>query len=111
MLDIILKYADDILKGFMDNASAMIRSEVDYVTGSIKENIEAGIKNGFDAVRKAAFYLFIAMGATMVALVFMIWGLAKMFEAFFKQDGLGYIVFGVVLFLIGMLSFSMSRPK
>jgi len=111
MLDILLKYADEVLQGFMDHTSVMIRTEVDYVTESIKNNIEEGIKNGFDSVRKAAFHLFIAMGATMVALVFMVWGLAKMFEALFKQEGLGFLVFGIVLFLVGMISFSMSKPK
>lgn len=112
MLDIASKLVNELLKGFVDQAVHMIRSEVDYAVISIKAGIHEGIRDGFNAIRKHIFYLFVAMGATMVGLIFLVWGAAQVFAEVFRDmgpHGTGYVIFGVVLLLIGMLSFSASR--
>ncbi|MBN2250796.1 MAG: hypothetical protein JW724_01810 [Candidatus Altiarchaeota archaeon] len=111
MIDLIARSLQEASKGFMDQTSQMIRREVNYVSDTLRSSIEYGIKEGFDSVRKAMFYLFIALAATMVSMIFMTWGLAQIFQSIFKQEGLGFLVFGIVLFIFGMISFSMSKPK
>lgn len=105
------KYAQEFLQGTADHIVVKIRTEVNYAASTIRSSIEEGIKAGFDSVRKALFYLMIATASTIVALIFMMWGLAKIFAEYFRSEGTGFLVFGLILFLIGMLSFSMSRPK
>jgi hypothetical protein len=114
MLDILSKLGSEFLQGLADQTSYMIRSEVDYVSSSLKAGIQGGIRDGFNSIRQHIFYLFMAMGATMVGLVFMVWGAAQVFAALFKDlgpEGTGYVVFGAVLLFIGMISFSRSKAK
>jgi CHASE3 domain sensor protein len=112
MFDILAKYVDEILHSMVDQTASQIRKEVEYAALTIKGGIEDGIKEGLDAARKTFFYLAIGTASTVVALVFMTWGLAQMFEAMFSQKpGVGFVVFGLVLLLLGMVSFAMSKPK
>ena len=111
MFDLLAKYADEMLHKSVDQAASQIRKEVDYASNSIKTGIEEGIKDGFESVRKAIFYMVIATASTIVALIFMTWGLAQIFAEYFQSQGTGFLVFGLVLLLIGMLSFGMSKPK
>lgn len=102
---------EELLGGFMDQTSNLVRNEVDYITSSVKSSIENGIKEGFDAVRKVVFYLFVALGATLIGMVFLIWGLAKVSGELFGSEGAGFMVLGAAALLVGFLSFSMSKPK
>ena len=118
MFDFLSKSVEEFMRGFADQASTvmrvMIQTNVDYVTSSIKASIHEGIREGFEAIRRNIFYLFVAMGATMVGLVFIIWGLAEAFQDYFKTvgpQGTGFMVFGFVLLIIGLVSFSMSRTR
>jgi hypothetical protein len=118
MFEIISKYIEEFSKRFLDQTSTvvqcMIKTEVDYITSSIRASIKGGIREGFEAIRKNIFYLFVAMGATMVGMVFIIWGLAKAFEEAFKgmgPEGTGFMIFGAVLLIVGLMSFSMSKTR
>lgn len=106
-----MKYAQEFLQGMADQTTVMIRTEVNYAASTIKASIEEGIKAGFESVRRAVFYLMIATASVIVALIFMTWGLAQIFAEYFRSEGTGFLVFGLVLMLIGMISFSMSKPK
>jgi hypothetical protein len=114
MIDMISKLVGEFASAVTKESSRMIRSEVEYVTGTIRKNIREGFREGFDAIRAGIFYLFLGMGCTLVGLVFAIWGLAKFFDSYFEQfnvAGLGFIVFGLLVLLIGVFSFAMSKPK
>ena len=110
MMDIVSKFMEDFFNVVTKESCRIIRSEVDYVTGTIKKTIHDGIRDGFDAIRANIFYLFLAMGCTIISFVFIIWGLAKLFESYFEQPGLGFLVFGILLLLLGLFSFSKSKP-
>jgi len=112
MFDIIGKYMEEFLGGMVDQTKAVIRTEVNYAATTIRSSIADGVKSGLDAIRKTVFYLLIAAVSTIIALIFITWGFAQMFEAMFKeQPGLGFVVFGLALLLVGMMSFAMSKPK
>jgi hypothetical protein len=118
MFDFLSKSVEEFMRGFADQASTvmhvMIKTNVDYVTSSIKASIHEGIQEGFEAIRKHIFYLFVAMGATMVGLVFIIWGLAEAFQDYFKTlgpNGTGFMVFGSALLIVGLVCFSMSKTR
>jgi sterol desaturase/sphingolipid hydroxylase (fatty acid hydroxylase superfamily) len=112
MFDIVGKYMEEFLGGMVDQTKALIRTEVDYAATTIRSSISDGVKAGLDAIRKTVFYLLIAAVSTIIALVFITWGFAQMFEALFpQQPGLGFVIFGLALLLIGLLSFTMSKPK
>ena len=113
MIDIISKVVGEFASAVTKESSRMIRSEVEYVTGTIRKNIREGFREGFDAIRANIFYLFLGMGCTLVGLVFATWGLARLFAEYFKPfgEGFGFMVFGLVVLLIGVFSFAMSKPK
>ena len=112
MFDIIGKYMEEFLGGMVDQTKAVIRTEVNYAASTIRSSIADGVKSGLEAIRKTIFYLLIAAVSTIVALIFITWGFAQMFEAMFpQQPGLGFIIFGLALLLVGILSFVMSKPK
>lgn len=114
MIDMISKVVGEFASAVTKESSRMIRGEVEYVTGTIRKNIREGFREGFDAIRAGILYLFLGMGCTLVGLVFATWGLAKFFDSYFepfKVAGLGFIVFGLLVLLIGVFSFTMSKPK
>ena len=96
---------------FMAKTSVLIRDEVDYVATTLKTNIREGIKDGLDAVRRTMFYILIAVGATLLGMFFLIWGLAQLLAELFQSQGIGFSVFGLLLLLIGLLCFAVSKPK
>jgi hypothetical protein len=100
-----------LIRGEIDYISTTIRGEIDYVAMSLKTKIKEGIKEGLDSVRKTMFYLLIAAGATLMGLLFLTWGLAQLFAELLGSQGTGFVVFGAVLLLIGLLSFGASKPK
>jgi len=53
----------------------------------------------------------VATASTIVSLIFMTWGLAQIFAEYFKSQGTGFLVFGFILLVAGILCFGMSRPK
>jgi hypothetical protein len=98
--------------GMVDQTKAVIRTEVNYAATTIRTSISDGVKSGFEAIRKTVFYLLIAAVSTIIALIFITWGFAQMFEAMFSQQpGLGFVIFGLALLLVGMLSYALSKPK
>jgi hypothetical protein len=112
MFDIIGKYMEEILGGMVDQTKSLIRTEVNYAATTIKTSISDGVKSGLDAIRKTVFYLLIAAVSTIIALIFITWGFAQMFESMFpQQPGMGFVIFGLALLLVGVLSFVMSKPK
>ena len=116
MIDIISKVVGEFASAVTKESSRMIRGEVEYVTGTIRKNIREGFREGFDAIRAGIFYLFLGMGCTLVGLVFGTWGLAKFFDSCFGNlmpnvAGLGFMVFGLLVLLVGVFSFAMSKPK
>jgi len=51
------------------------------------------------------------MGCTLTGLIFIIWGFAKLFAWYFKIEGLGFLIFGLLALLVGIFSFAMSKPR
>lgn len=111
MLDFISEALHEFSCGVVGKAANMFRSEVDYAATTIKRNIREGIREGLDAVRRTLFYLLIAVGATVMGLLFMVWGLAQLFAQIFNSPGLGFTVFGIVLVVVGLIFFAVSKPK
>jgi len=111
MIDIVSKFVKEFFDVAARESSRMIRSEIEYVTGSIKRSIHDGIREGFEAIRANIFYLFLAMGCTLTGLIFIIWGFAKLFAWYFKIEGLGFLIFGLLALLVGIFSFAMSKPR
>jgi len=111
MFEFLAKYAEELINRSVEQTASQLRKEVDYAAAAIKAGIEDGIKAGFDSVRKAAFYLMVATASTIVSLIFMTWGLAQIFAEYFKSQGTGFLVFGFILLVAGILCFGMSRPK
>jgi hypothetical protein len=100
-----------LIRGEIDYIKTSIRGEIDYIGTSLKTSITDGIKEGLNAVRKTMFYLLIGVGATLLGLFFLIWGLAQLLAEMFKSEGIGFSVFGLIALVIGLICFALSKPK